>query len=427
MSNNQELEAWDNSIEQKMWILMQVWAEVKFNFAFFDQVPELNWEKETRSAIPKILATKNIGEYYQILQELVALLNDGHTLILPSKEEMDTLDRPALELQMIENKIIITRIGDSEEIMGNKIIPGLEIIEINNVSAKDYLNNNILRYYSGGTKHWGEAFGLFRFLEGPKNSKMTIKLKDLDGKIRTVKLTRNSEMKNGENFKYNIFNYYPLVEKKIIDEEIIYFKLSTFMSEQIVEDFNKELDLLDLNKIKGMILDIRSNMGGNSDNGFNIISRLIDKPIEAAKWKTRKYLPAYRSWGNPEEWFEDSMGMIQPSTEKTYLGPLILLTGNTTFSSAEDFVVPLKFSKRAKIIGEITGGSTGNPVTIILPGGYIFRICSKRDEFPDGTEFVGFGIQPDIQVKLTQNDISENKDVILEKAIEEINDWDKGN
>lgn len=426
MNDNQhEVEKWDDSIVQKIWILMQVWAEVKYNFVYFDQVPELNWDKEIKNAIPKIQASENIVQYYQILQELVALLNDGHTFIMPPREEMESSDHPAQEMQMIESKIIITRTGDSEEIIEQKITPGLEVIEINGFSARGYLDDNFVRYYSGGTTHWGEAFGLSRFLEGPKNSVVNLNLRGLDGRSKNVELTRNSKMKNGENFNYQIYDFHPLVERKTIDDGIIYFKLSTFIFEQIVEDFHKELDLLDLDKIKGMILDIRHNMGGNSDFAFKILSRLIDKPIEAAKWKTRKYLPAFRSWGRPEEWYEDSMEIVQPSPEKRFSGPLIILTGHNTVSAAEDFLVPLKFSKRAKIVGDITAGSTGNPITLQLPGGYMFRICSKRDTFPDGEEFVGIGIEPDIKVKITQKDVYENRDRVLDKAVEMIRNWDR--
>jgi len=232
-------------------------------------------------------------------------------------------------------------------------------------------------------------------------------------------------MKNGGIFNYKIYDFYPLVERKTIDDDIIYFKLSTFIFEQIVEDFYKELDQLDLEKTKGMILDIRHNMGGNSDYAFKILSRLIDKPVEAAKWKTRKYLPAFRSWGRPEEWYEGNMGIVHPSPEKRYSGPLIILTWHTTLSAAEDFLVPLKFSKRAKIVGDITGGSTGNPITLQLPGGYILRICAKRDTFPDGEEFVGTGIEPDIKVKITQKDIYENRDRVLEKVVEMIRNGDR--
>ena len=423
MQDNQQKKInWNNTFQQKIWILMQVWAEVRFNFVYFDQVPDLDWDKQIKNAILKILASENIVQYYQILQELVALLNDGHTYILPPREEQEKLDHPALELQMIENKIIITRTGDSEEITEQKIIPGLEVMEINGVPAQEHLEKNFLRYYSGGTKHWGNAFGLTRLLGGPKNSIVKLKLRSLDGKSKNVELTRNSKMSNQEKFQYQIFDFYPLVEKKTFGD-IVYFELSTFEVEQIVDDFSRELDKLDLEKTRGMIIDIRNNWGGSSNTAFKIISYLIDKPIEAAKWKTRKYLPAFRSWGMPEEWYEESMGFVQPSPEKRFSGPLVVLTGHTTYSSAEDFVVPLKYSQRAKIVGDVTGGSTGNPLTVHLPGGYILRICAKRDSFPDGEVFVGKGIEPDIKVITTQKSIIENRDVVLEKAIEIIRNW----
>lgn len=102
-----------------------------------------------------------------------------------------------------------------------------------------------------------------------------------------------------------------------------------------------------------------------------------------------------------------------------------VLTGPGTFSAAEDFLVPLKFSKRALLIGEKTAGSTGNPIAVALPGGGTFRVVSKRDMFPDGKEFVGIGIIPDVEVKVTQQDIIGKNDPVLNKGIEVIKNWGK--
>ena len=120
---------------------------------------------------------------------------------------MLAMDRPAIEFQMIENKIIITRVGDSDEIQANNIIPGREVIAIDDCSANEYLNDNFIRYFRGNTKHCGEALGLFRLLEGEQNSKVKLSLKDLEGKIKTITLTRNSTLKNGEKFTNNYFNW----------------------------------------------------------------------------------------------------------------------------------------------------------------------------------------------------------------------------
>jgi carboxyl-terminal processing protease len=103
---------------------------------------------------------------------------------------------------------------------------------------------------------------------------------------------------------------------------------------------------------------------------------------------------------------------------KTFHKPVVVLVGNMTFSAAEDFVVAFDLMKRGKLIGEPTGGSTGQPYSFKLPGGLSARVCMKRDTYPDGKEFVGVGVQPDILVVPTIADIRDGRDVALSKAIE---------
>lgn len=44
-------------------------------------------------------------------------------------------------------------------------------------------------------------------------------------------------------------------------------------------------------------------------------------------------------------------------------------------------------------------------------------VCSKKDTYPDGREFVGYGIKPDIRVEKTLKDYMDNKDPVLEEAV----------
>ena len=71
-----------------------------------------------------------------------------------------------------------------------------------------------------------------------------------------------------------------------------------FSTNQVVKDFENIFP--QVQKAKGLILDIRHNHGGNSGNGNAIISMLIDKPINDLRWKTRQYMPAFRAWGQKE-------------------------------------------------------------------------------------------------------------------------------
>jgi hypothetical protein len=183
----------------------------------------------------------------------------------------------------------------------------------------------------------------------------------------------------------------------------------------VVRQFEDALDKI--MAAKGLILDLRDNGGGSSSTGYAILKRLIDKPVEGSHWRTRQYTPAFRAWGREEQRYEGTHGTIEPSEGKRFGGPVVVLTGPATASAAEDFVVVFQTSARGKVVGRRTLGSTGQPLTIQLPGGGGAHICTKWDTYPGGREFVGIGCIPDVEVVPTRADIAAGRDVVLEKAV----------
>ena len=77
-------------------------------------------------------------------------------------------------------------------------------------------------------------------------------------------------------------------------------------------------------------------------------------------------------------------------------------------------------AKRGILVGSSTAGSTGQPLSFAMPGGGTARICAKRDMYPDGREFVGRGIAPDIAVSMTAADLRAGKDPTLDRAVLEL-------
>lgn len=302
----------------------------------------------------------------------------------------------------------------------------MELVAIDEgIPMWEYFRENVARYFQGGTEQWTKAFGLFLLLNGPKDSPVKLQFRDPEGNLKEVELVRNSKNDDGSAFVHWITGHQIPLEHRVLEDGLVYFRFPSFSSDKIVKEFNETFEHLDPAQVRGMILDIRISSGGSSGNAYKIISKLIDNEIETSKWNTRKYLPAHRSWGQPEQWFEMRPGKISPSEGPTYTGPLVVLIGSHTVSAAEDFIVPLDYANRALLIGSKTAGTTGNPLTVSLPGGGVFRVCSKRDSYPDGKEFVGFGIDPDIAVEATQLDIYEGRDPGLIKAIEVLSNWNR--
>ena len=80
----------------------------------------------------------------------------------------------------------------------------------------------------------------------------------------------------------------------------------------------------------------------------------------------------------------------------------MVLINRGTFSAAEDFCVIIQGNGRARLVGEPTGGSTGNGVRITLQEGVAWaNICAKYDIGPGENDFVGRGLIPDVAVTET--------------------------
>ncbi|MGD8441589.1 MAG: S41 family peptidase [Holophagae bacterium] len=416
------------SDEERIWGLMQVWAEAKFNFPFFDQVPTLDWDASARGFIPKVVAAPDTENYYEVLMEFAAQLKDGHTAVIPPWRLIRPgWDQPPVEIQVIDGRFFIARVGVSEALRDQKITPGLEVLEVGDgTPIRTYFEETVVRLGSRGTPQADEAVGLISLLYGPEDSTISLKVRDLDGSERHVTLVRRSLQDDGQPFSWRLLEWYeadPSVAMKRLAGGIVYFRLANFGTPEGADQFREIFDGLDLGSTTGIILDIRFNPGGGTLNAYDVVSCFIDEPVEGSMWKSRRYVPAHRSWGMDPEWEESEPAVIQPRQGKRFPGPLVVLTGPATFSSAEDFLVPLRQSGRAVLVGATTAGSTGNPIYVDLPGGGMFRVVSKRDLFPDGTEFVGIGIAPDIAVEPSPRDLHEGRDPVLEAGIEAIADW----
>jgi carboxyl-terminal processing protease len=75
------------------------------------------------------------------------------------------------------------------------------------------------------------------------------------------------------------------------------------------------------------------------------------------------------------------------------------------------------YMNRGTLVGEPTGGSTGQPLSFNLPGGGSARVCAKRDTYPDGKRFAGVGIMPDVLAPARVSDFASGEDSVLKAAL----------
>lgn len=384
----------------------RLWSTIKYNFVYLDRRPDVNWDGMLEEYLPRIAAAKDDAEYGRLLERAVALLRDGHTNVYPNAAERQ--DSPAVLLEPIGGKPVATVVGNLPEL--SSIKPGMELIAIDGTPSSAIIERDIDPYISSSTIQDRQLRQMRMLMEGPPGSRMRTRWLSPDGATVEATLTRNrSEHRDAlQTAPHRRFAY------KQLPGDVAYVELSDFSNPAADTDFDKKFD--QLRTAKAWILDLRSNGGGSSDIGYKILARFIDQPVEGSTWRTRQYLPTFEAWGRPQTWHDGDPEKIEPAAGPHYQGPVYVLTSPSTCSAAEDFLIPLKISKRATIVGEPTCGSTGQPLLFSIFGATA-RVCTKEDRFPDGTLFVGVGVVPDVKAARTRQDVAAGRDAVLETAI----------
>ena len=153
-----------------------------------------------------------------------------------------------------------------------------------------------------------------------------------------------------------------------------------------------------------------------------MIGALIDAPVSSPNWRYPHYVAAQKNWGRPPEWSTAS-NVIPVREGKRFGGPIVILTAGTTSSTAEDFAISLREAGRTLLVGERTAGIAGNPISVLLPGGGQFQMATFRAYLPDGSEYVGIGLRPDVEVRPTKQDIRNGVDAVMDTGLEVLANW----
>jgi C-terminal processing protease CtpA/Prc len=392
--------------------LSRIWSEVKYNFANFDLVPDVDIDASYLEFLPRVRSAVKTSDYYLILMEFMALLRDGHTNVYPPAAAVDQIfARPAMDTRLIEGSVLVIRVDDPS-LREAGITTGMEVVSLDSVAAIEYGDAKIRQWQAASTRHDSDVRTFeHNFLTGAAGSVVTLELEDTEGERSTHQVKRLSRKERAD-FR----SPRPPFAMRELPGNVLHIELNSFNEPTAFEEFLARFD--EISKFDALILDVRNNGGGNSTWGWNILSMLTDEPFATSIWETRLYRPVYRAWGQGEAVYGSSSGSRNAHGTNQYGGPVVVLTSPRTYSAAEDFTVVFDVMDRGKIVGQPTGGSTGQPLIIRLPGGGSARICSKRDRYPDGTEFVGVGIQPDVEVAPTIADTRAGRDRVLEKALE---------
>ncbi len=218
-----------------------------------------------------------------------------------------------------------------------------------------------------------------------------------------------------ENFDFrNIYSHYlqdtlryagPLIYGIFDSIGYIYYTAFT----QDISDENIDYLIGRFKDLKGIIIDIRNNGGGDSENIHQIQSRLVTQKtlVEKIYYKTG---PGHDDFSEPQEVYVIAEG------KNRFTGPVAVLTNRYCFSSANMFASRMSVLPNVILIGDTTAGGGGKPRFFDLPNGWAVRYSSNFALRPDGLNIEN-GVPPGSRVMLSSKDKMAGRDTLIESAI----------
>lgn len=390
--------------EYRLLFLSRFWNIINY-FAPYKYLTT-NWDEVLERFIPKIVHAKDTLSYYKTLQELCKSLNDGHSQLTLSRQISATdlffgnYTVPFF-CKIINEKVVIRNVPTDSIAKALNIRRGDVVLKINGKDIKDIINQR--RNYISASNYADEMHQLSRYILDGQTPTAMLQL-ERESKIINTTVTRiSTTTRDWGAFLNHTSNNVGF--KKLNDSILLIYA---------AQIWNGNIDTIKrlIKQSKSIIFDVRNYP--RNDAFYSITDPFLSQP------KTINYstvalptMPGFFKWElNPNK-----VGHISDSAFK---GKVIILCDERTQSQGEYSCMVLQTIPNAVTIGSQTAGADGINRQIPMGSGLNVSYSCYGIYYPDKTQTQRTGIKIDIPVKKTIAAIKNNKDEILDRALEYI-------
>ena len=190
----------------------------------------------------------------------------------------------------------------------------------------------------------------------------------------------------------------PAVESEI-DGEIGILKVNRF-GDDTVSLARKYASEFVEKGVKKVILDLRNNPGGTVGAAQGLLGIWLDNQIAMTERRGSEIVKTLRTTGTP------ILGNMKTA---------VLINGNSA-SASEITAGALREYGKATLVGQKSYGKGSVQIVLGLPGGSQMKVTEARWYTPKGKNIDKTGIEPDVKVDLSSDDVNNNVDPQMDKA-----------
>ena len=326
-----------------------------------------NWINLRKEFLAKKYSDNN--EAYDAIRDMLSNLDDPYTRFLDPKEFNQMRIDTSGELTGVG--IQIAKDKESDSIIIISPIEGTPAYEAG-IKAKDM----ILSIDNVSTKGLNIEDAV-KLIRGRRGTKVKLEI-----------------LRNGNSFYKSLLR--ERIEIKSVTSKINETKDGLLIGYVRIKQFNANasremkdtLKDLEIKKVSGYVLDLRSNPGGLLESSIDISRQFIDKGIIVSTL-------------SKDGLRETKRGNGKALTKK----PLIVLVNEGSASASEIVSGAIRDNNRGKLVGKKTFGKGLVQSMRTLVDGSGLTVTVAKYLTPNGTDINKFGITPDIEVKMNSNPI----------------------
>lgn len=317
-----------------------LWHTFNEHYCYFEE-RNVDWEEVYALYNSKISKETTQLELFQIFDEMLNLLNDGHVDIAPPDLLKDTLE-------VLEERN--QKIGKEK--------PKVNRFELAEKIARQYCEE--IKSHNSGIVKWGMMKDDIAYIQ--INAMVFLAYYDLP-----------------KNLPLNEFGrlYGAEMDKRIFQRQ----------DEIDGADILMDTIMHEMKDAKAIVIDLRINTGGKDEAGLEFIGHFVDSKIKIASKKAKK-----------DDGFTNHQDIFMEPRTPNYLENVYILTSGMTASAAELAVLATLPNDRFIRIGSNTEGSFSDGLDKRLPNGWEYRLSNELYFDYEGNNYEGIGIRPDLDI-----------------------------
>ena len=390
------------SAKERVEVFEEVWKTIdeKYYDPSFNGV---DWKAVRERYRPRVDALSSDEEFYELLNRMTGELRDAHTRVRSPRQNRNRKSQQATSAGVlvyeVEGAPVVFDVVPDSDAARAGVAAGMSVRTIDGRPVSEAIAEARREVGASSSERAERLLSYLRLISGEPGSALALGLMRADGTPLEVSLTRRT------------VSDAPQLNARLLPSGFAYVKFNRFrppVAKLLKEALTKFKDA------PGLILDLRSNSGGDGREGLKVAGYFFDEKTPVARIVTRSGKPPSALFGLvsfPKEFQAGERG------GRLYSNPVVVLVNEGTGSTAELIANVLHEQGRAYVVGT---QSCGCVLGVLdhreLKGGGDLAVSEIAFLTPTGRKLEGSGVTPDKTVTVTLRDLQAGRDAAVEEA-----------